>query len=140
MVFVLAVEQWTSSSPSAGSWRLHGSSPNRSVYMFFVDLEKMFNCVPWGVLWGVLREYGVPDPLTRSTVVLYDWCQRLVRIVSSKSDVFLVRVGLHQGCPLSPILFIIFMDRISSCSQGVEGSGLATSESGLWFLWMMWFC
>ncbi|KAF7225184.1 tyrosine aminotransferase, partial [Nothobranchius furzeri] len=30
-------------------------------------------------------------------------------------------IGLCQGCPLSPILFITFMDRISRCSQGVEG-------------------
>ena len=34
---------------------------------------------------------------------------------------FPVRVGLRQGCPLSPILFMNFMDRISRCSQGIEG-------------------
>ncbi|KAL1274593.1 hypothetical protein QQF64_027407 [Cirrhinus molitorella] len=45
----------------------------------------------------------------------------LVRIAGSKSDLFLVHVGLQQGCPLSPVLFIIFMDRISRCSQGPEG-------------------
>ncbi|KAK3523202.1 hypothetical protein QTP86_021761 [Hemibagrus guttatus] len=26
-----------------------------------------------------------------------------------------------QGCPLSPVLFIVFMDRISRCNQGLEG-------------------
>ena len=53
-------------------------------------------------------------------------CQSLIRIAGSKSDVFPVRVGLHQGYPLSPILFIIFMDRNFRCSQGIEGSGLVT--------------
>uniref|UniRef100_A0A8C6NNI1 Reverse transcriptase domain-containing protein n=1 Tax=Nothobranchius furzeri TaxID=105023 RepID=A0A8C6NNI1_NOTFU len=70
---------------------------------------------------GVLREYGVPGPLIRAVRPLFNRCQSLVRIAGSKSDSFPVRVGLHQGCPLSPILFITFMDRISRRSQGVEG-------------------
>ena len=48
--------------------------------MCFVDLEKAFDRVPRGVLWGVLREYGVSDPLIRAVRSLYDRCQSLVRI------------------------------------------------------------
>uniref|UniRef100_A0A8C6M0A0 Reverse transcriptase domain-containing protein n=1 Tax=Nothobranchius furzeri TaxID=105023 RepID=A0A8C6M0A0_NOTFU len=91
------------------------------VYMCFVDLEKAFDRVPRGALWGLLREYGVPGPLIRAVRSLYDRCQSLVRIAGSKSSSFPVRVGLRQGCPLSPIQFITFMDRISRRSQGVEG-------------------
>ncbi|KAK0152499.1 LINE-1 reverse transcriptase [Merluccius polli] len=91
------------------------------VHMCFVDLEKAFDHVAREALWGVLREYGVSDPLIRAVRSLYARCQSLVRIAGNKSDMFPVRVGLRQGCPLSPILFIIFMDRISRRSQGVEG-------------------
>ena len=69
----------------------------------------------------MLREYGVLDPLIGAVRCLFDRCQSLVRIAGSKSDTFPVRVGLRQGCPLSPILFIIFMDSISRRSQGIEG-------------------
>ncbi len=45
----------------------------------------------------------------------------MVRIAGSKSDLFPLHVGLRQGCPLSTVLFVIFMDRISRRSQGPEG-------------------
>uniref|UniRef100_A0A8C9WAJ3 Reverse transcriptase domain-containing protein n=1 Tax=Scleropages formosus TaxID=113540 RepID=A0A8C9WAJ3_SCLFO len=89
--------------------------------MCFVDLEKAFDCVPRGILWGVLRDYGVRGSLLRAVRSLYDRSRSLVRIAGSKSDLFPVHVGLCQGCPLSPILFIIFVDRISRRSQGTEG-------------------
>ncbi|KAK3545578.1 hypothetical protein QTP70_008127 [Hemibagrus guttatus] len=89
--------------------------------MCFVDLEKAFNRVPRGILWEVLWEYRVRGPLLRAVRSLYNWSRSLVHIASCKSDLFPVHVGLQQGCPLSPVLFIVFMDRISRRSQGLEG-------------------
>ncbi|KAK3540202.1 hypothetical protein QTP70_028393 [Hemibagrus guttatus] len=91
------------------------------VHMCFVDLEKAFDHVPCGILWEVLWKYGVHGPLLRAVRSLYNRSRSLVRIASCKSDLFPVHVGLRQGCPLSPVLFIVFMDRISRHSQGLEG-------------------
>ncbi|KAI3376670.1 hypothetical protein L3Q82_017090 [Scortum barcoo] len=64
------------------------------------DLEKAFDRVPRGILWGVLLdEYGVRGPLLRAVRSLYDRSRSLVRIAGSKSDLFPVHVGLRQGLP-----------------------------------------
>ncbi|KAK3512519.1 hypothetical protein QTP70_015647, partial [Hemibagrus guttatus] len=99
-----------------GSWEFA-----QPVHMCFVDLAKAFDRVPCGILWEVLWEYGVHGPLLRAVRSLYNRSRSLVRIASCKSDLFPVHVGLRQGCPLSPVLFIVFMDRISRRSQGLEG-------------------
>ncbi|KAI3371194.1 hypothetical protein L3Q82_023826, partial [Scortum barcoo] len=64
---------------------------------------------------------GSGGPLLRAVRSLYDRSRSLVRIAGNKSGLYPVHVGLRQGCPLSPVLFIIFMDRISRRSQGPEG-------------------
>ncbi|KAK3571285.1 hypothetical protein QTP86_005921 [Hemibagrus guttatus] len=99
-----------------GSWEFA-----QPVHMCFVDLEKAFNRVPRGILWEVLWEYGVCGPLLRAVRSLCNRSRSLVRIAGCKSDLFPVNVRLRQGCPLSPVLFIVFMDRISRRSQGLEG-------------------
>ncbi len=78
------------------------------IHRCFMVLEKAFDCVPRIVLWGVLWEYGVRGLLLRAAQSLHDQSRSLVRISGSKSFLFSVHVGLRQGCPLSPVLFIIF--------------------------------
>ena len=91
------------------------------VHMCFVDLEKAYDRVTRGILWEVLREYGVDGSLLGAIQSLYRRSMSLVHVAGNKSDLFPVGVGLRQGCPLSPVLFIVFMDRISRRSRGVEG-------------------
>ena len=87
------------------------------VYMSFVDLEMVYDRVPPEKLW----EYGVRRSLLRAIQALYSKSKSCVCILNSKSDSFLVGVGLHQGCALSATLFVTFMDRIPRRSHGGEG-------------------
>ncbi|KAI3372564.1 hypothetical protein L3Q82_023043 [Scortum barcoo] len=98
---------------STGCLRVYGSLPNQSTCALWI--WRRHSTVSLVVFCGgcSMNEYGVRGPLLRAVRSLYDRSRSLVRIAGSKSDLFPVHVGLRQGCPLSPVLFIIFMDRIS---------------------------
>ncbi|TWW59217.1 General transcription factor II-I repeat domain-containing protein 2 [Takifugu flavidus] len=74
---------YTISRVLEGAWEFA-----QPVHMCFVDLEKPFDRVPRGVLWGALREYGVSGPLIRAVCSLYDRCQSLVHIAGRSGLLF----------------------------------------------------
>ncbi|KAI3358313.1 hypothetical protein L3Q82_014754, partial [Scortum barcoo] len=88
------------------------------VHMCFVDLEKAFDRVPRGILWGVLREYGVRRPLLRAVRSLYDRSRSLVRIAGSVSQgPEGVRFGNHR---ISSLLFADDVVLLASSSQDLQ--------------------
>lgn len=66
---------------------------------------------------------------------LYNCGESFTHSYCNKSDQFLMRAGLHQGCFLSPIRYITFMHRDFRLSQAVKISGLVASGSSLCFWW-----
>jgi exonuclease III len=90
------------------------------LYNAFVDLEKAYDRVDRGRLWSILEEYGVDLPLIRAIASLYSKSRSCVRVLGRKSEYFSVGAGLRQGCVLSPLLFVIYMDRIARRSLGQE--------------------
>ncbi|KAI3377111.1 hypothetical protein L3Q82_000310 [Scortum barcoo] len=116
------VEHWTSSIPSAGCLRVYGSLPNQSICALWI-WRRHSTVSSLVVFCGEcsMRVWGPGAFAKGCSVSVRPGSRSLVRIAGSKSDLFPVHVGLRQGCPLSPVLFIIFMDRISRRSQGPEG-------------------
>ena len=48
---------------SDGSWNKQESS-RKNIYFCFIDYAKAFDCVDHNKLWKILKEMGIPDPLT----------------------------------------------------------------------------
>jgi len=82
--------------------------------MAFVDLEKAFDRVPREVLWWALRRKGVDEWLVDVIKAMYVGATTAVRVNDKESAEFEVKVGVHQGSVLSPMLFIIVMDALSA--------------------------
>ena len=85
----------------------------RKLYFAFVDLEKAFDRVPREVVRYALRKSGVEESLVKAVMSLYTRACTVVRTAKGDSDGFEVKVGVHQGSVLSPLLFAIVMDVVS---------------------------
>ncbi len=82
----------------------------QSLHCVFIDLEKAFDRVPREELWNCLRLKGIPENYVRIIQDMYKDCRTQVRCAGGLSDSFEVKVGVHQGSALSPLIFIIIMD------------------------------
>ena len=89
----------------------------KDLFACFIDLEKAYNRVPRGKLWKALREYGVNGQLFRAIKSFHCRPEICVWVNGKQSRPFHVGVGLRQGCILSPLLFIVYMNWINKCSQ-----------------------
>jgi len=60
-----------------------------------------------------LRKPGVDEWLVKAVMAMYEGAQTVVRTTEGDSKAFTVKVGLHQGSVLSPLLSVIVMEMIS---------------------------
>ena len=82
---------------------------NKRLYMAFVDLEKVFDCVPRKVIWWALRKLGVEEWIVWLVQGMYANAWSRVHGGDGFSQEFEVKVGVHQGSVLRPLLFIIVL-------------------------------
>ena len=60
-----------------------------------------------------MGKVGVEEPLIKLVQSMYTNARSRVRMDDTCSDDFSVKVGLHQGSVLSPLLFIIVLEALS---------------------------
>ena len=76
-------------------------------------------------MWNVLRLNGIGGRLLRGVKSLYVGNKACVTVGNEVSEVFPVRVGLRQGCVMSPWLFNLYIDGVvREVNARVLGRGL----------------
>ena len=79
-----------------------------------MDFKKAFNGVWHAALWATTKKYSIS---TNLILVIKNLCDRATSAVLFKSSIgdwFRTAVAVRQGCLLSPTLFNIFLERITT--------------------------
>ena len=80
------------------------------LYICAVDLEKAFDCVDRQLLWDALKRSGIGGCMLSALQALYADVPVCIKTEEGLSSTFQSTIGVKQGCPLSPLLFGIFLD------------------------------
>ena len=75
-----------------------------------------------------LQKLGVDEWLIRTVMELYTEACTVIRTDAGLSESFEVKVGLHQGSVLSPLLFSAVMDVVSSEARSDMSSELLYAD------------
>lgn len=87
-------------------------------WVLFVDLVKAFDSVPRDVLFAVLKKFGAPPHLIK-VIKRMNTDLQVTFDLGGEPVAVPCTVGVKQGCPLSPTLFLFVMQ---ACLDSLESS------------------
>lgn len=95
----------------------------RPLYAAFLDIKKAFDSVSHKKLLQVLKDKGAPDAYIRGLrAMLYN------RKVSLFGEIIKMLKGTPQGCPNSPLLFILFVEPLIERLRAATGVQLTPEK------------
>lgn len=83
------------------------------LYCVFVDYEKAFDKIDRTLLWQKLASENVSSKLIKAISAMYTIVKSCIKYHSSQSQFLTSNIGLKQGDPSSPLLFMFFINDIT---------------------------
>uniref|UniRef100_A0A803T4B4 Reverse transcriptase domain-containing protein n=1 Tax=Anolis carolinensis TaxID=28377 RepID=A0A803T4B4_ANOCA len=82
----------------------------KEVGLLFIDAEKAFDRVNWNFIIEVLKEMDVGYYFLNAIQAIYSHQFASIIINGNKTEEFSISKGTRQGCPLSPLIFILVLE------------------------------
>ena len=102
---------------------------HRRLYQVWYDLRNAFGSLPQELMWRVLRHLGVEHDFVARCQDIYAGSAFVVtNVVDGATDPVRQEVGVYQGCPLSPLLFIAALVPLVRRLEQLDGVGVPLAE------------
>ena len=88
----------------------HVENTNETAAILSLDQAKAFDRVSHSWLCKVLRAFNLPELFVKWVEVLYDNAHSQILVNNELSSVLELGRGVRQGCPLSPMLYILTLE------------------------------
>ena len=92
---------------------------NVPVALLSLDQEKAFDRVDWDFMRATLRHMGFSPSFIGWVNVFYSGVQSAVNVNGHISDFFALSSGVRQGCPLSPLLYVLVAEVLACNIRGM---------------------
>ena len=76
-------------------------------------MEKAFDRVPGDVVRWAMRKLNIDEWLTETVMAMHELSNSTVKVDSTVGSKFSVKLGVHQGSVLGPLLFIMVLEALS---------------------------
>ena len=87
---------------------------NGKLYAAFINFKKAYDTVNRAKLLNKLKEIGVSGIFLRNIKALYSKTEYQIKLKNRVLEAISSNLGLKQGCPLSPLLFNIYISDLGS--------------------------
>ena len=84
------------------------------MYVAFIDFKKAYDTVDRGKLFDRLKSIGINGTFLKSLTAMYENPSYKIKLKNGYLDPIRSNLGLKQGCPLSPMLFNLYIDDIKT--------------------------
>jgi hypothetical protein len=86
------------------------------LHLLFVDYQKAFDSVDRIWIWKALKERGLPNTFIKLIQEVYNQFSCRVLHNGHLTTPFETKSGVRQGCLLSPLLFLVVLDKVLRAS------------------------
>jgi hypothetical protein len=105
------------------------AQPKGRLFAFFIDFKTAFDSVNRDVLWETLQKLNIPHYLLVTLKNMYRDVHYRVDCVKFQSH-----IGLKQGCPLSPLLFALYIQGLDASLQRNQLGGVVLGRKKIYYL------